>query len=319
MSAKVALHRGEGGLTFSVGSSPASEEVETVHWFDYCAPKGLDEALDIFADYGERARALAGGTDLVLFMERGKLKPELVVELPFCPPFTGLEVRDGQIRIGSRTTMRELETSPLIREKLPILAEAASKVGSLQVRNLATIGGNICTASPAGDTLPALLVLDASVKLARKGGERIVPLKEFFVGPGETVRQPDELLTEIISPIPSGRFGWSFYKLAVRRYMDIAIVNAAALVVVDEEGKIVDAKIALGSVAPTPIRVFEAEDRLKNNTLDETLLDEAAKLAQAASRPITDQRGTAEYRRVMVYRLTKRVLREAYERATAQK
>lgn len=289
-----------------------------MHWFDYCAPKGLDEALDIFAEYGERARALAGGTDLVLFMERGKLKPELVVEIPLCPPFTGMEVTNGQICIGSRTTMRELETSPIIREKLPILAEAAGKVGSLQVRNLATIGGNICTASPAGDTLPALLVLDASVRLARKGAERVIPLREFFVGPGETVRQPDELLTEVISPVPSGKVGWSFYKLSVRRYMDIAIVNAAALVVVDEEGSITDARLAFGSVAPTPIRVYEAEEKLKGNVVDENLLDEIAKLAQAASSPITDQRGTAEYRRIMVYRLAKRVVREAYERAIAQ-
>lgn len=286
-----------------------------MHWFDYCAPKGLDEALDIFAEYGERARALAGGTDLILFMERGRLKPELVVEVPSCPPFVGVEVTNGQVRIGSRTTMRELETSPLFREKLPILSEAASEVGSLQTRNLATIGGNICTASPAGDTLPALLVLNASVKLVRKGGERLIPLTDFFLGPGETVRQPDELLTEVISPIPSGKYGWSFYKLAVRRYMDIAIVNAASLVVVDEWGNIVDARIAFGSVAPTPIRVYEAEERLKGNTLDEFLLDEVAKLAQAASSPITDQRGTAEYRRIMVYRLAKRVLKEAYERA----
>ena len=286
-----------------------------MHWFDYCAPKGLDEALEIFAEHGERARALAGGTDLVLFMERGRLKPELVVEVPSCHPFVGVEVTNSQVRIGSRTTMRELETSPLFREKLPVLAEAASKVGSLQTRNLATIGGNICTASPAGDTLPALLVLDASVKLARKGGERVIPLTEFFLGPGETVRQPDELLTEIISPIPTGRYGWSFYKLTVRRYMDIAIVNAASLIVVDEWGNIIDARLAFGSVAPTPIRVYEAEERLKGNTLDEILLEEVAELAQAASSPITDQRGTAEYRRIMVYRLAKRVLKEAYERA----
>ena len=286
-----------------------------MHWFDYCAPKGLDEALDIFAEYGERARALAGGTDLVLFMERGKLKPELVVEIPSHPPFVGMEVTDGQIRIGSRTTMRELETSPLVKEKLSILSKAAGEIGSLQIRNLATIGGNICTASPAGDTLPALLVLNASVKLVRKGGERVIPLTEFFLGPGETIRQPDELLTEVICPVPSGKFGWSFYKLSVRRCMDIAIVNAAALLVVNEDGSITDARLAFGSVAPTPIRVYEAEERLKGNLLNEVLLDEVAKLAEEASSPITDQRGTAEYRRIMVYRLAKRVLREAYERA----
>jgi len=289
-----------------------------VHWFDYCAPKGLEEALDVFAEYGERARALAGGTDLILFMEKGRLKPDLVVEIPFCPPFVGVEATDNHIRIGSRTTMRELETSPLIREKTPILAEAASKVGSLQIRNLATIGGNICTASPAGDTLPALLVLDASVKIVSKKGERIIPLREFFLGPGETILQPDELLTEVIVPIPPYRSGWSFYKLSVRRYMDIAIVNAAALIQVNEDGFITDAKIALGSVAPTPIRAHEAEERLKGNTINDILLDEVGKLAQEASSPITDQRGTAEYRRIMVYRLTKRVVRVAYEQAVAQ-
>jgi CO/xanthine dehydrogenase FAD-binding subunit len=289
-----------------------------VHWFDYCAPKGLEEALDVFAEYGERARALAGGTDLILFMEKGRLKPDLVVEIPSCPPFVGIEATNSHIRIGSRTTMRELETSPLIREKISILAEAASKVGSLQIRNLATIGGNICTASPAGDTLPALLVLDASVKLVSKSGERLVPLREFFFGPGETVRQPNELLTEVIVPLPSSHSGYSFYKLSVRRYMDIAIVNVAAFVAVNGDGFITDAKIALGSVAPTPIRAYEAEERLKGNTINDILLDEIGKLAQDASSPITDQRGTAEYRRIMVYRLTKRVVKEAYEQAVAQ-
>jgi len=289
-----------------------------VHWFDYCAPKGLEEVLDVFAEYGERARALAGGTDLILFMEKGRLKPDLVVEIPSCPPFVGIEVTNSHIRIGSRTTMRELETSPLIREKISILAEAASKVGSLQIRNLATIGGNICTASPAGDTLPALLVLDASVKLVSKSGERLVPLREFFFGPGETVRQPNELLTEVIVPLPSSHSGYSFYKLSVRRYMDIAIVNVAAFVAVNEDGFITDTKIALGSVAPTPIRAYEAEERLKGNTINDILLDEIGKLAQDASSPITDQRGTAEYRRIMVYRLTKRVVKEAYEQAVAQ-
>jgi CO/xanthine dehydrogenase FAD-binding subunit len=289
-----------------------------VHWFDYCAPKGLEEALDVFAEYGERARALAGGTDLILFMEKGRLKPDLVVEIPSCPPFVGIEATNSHIRIGSRTTMRELETSSLIREKISILAEAASKVGSLQIRNLATIGGNICTASPAGDTLPALLVLDASVKLVSKSGERLVPLREFFVGPGETVRQPNELLTEVIVPLPSSHSGYSFYKLSVRRYMDIAIVNVAAFVAVNGDGFITDAKIALGSVAPTPIRAYEAEERLKGNTINDILLDEVGRLAQDASSPITDQRGTAEYRRIMVYRLTKRVVKEAYEQAVAQ-
>jgi len=289
-----------------------------VHYFDYYAPKGLDEAIDIFAEYGERASALAGGTDLVLFMESGRLKPELVVEIPSCPPFVGLEMVDSQIRIGSRTTMRELETSPTVCLQISVLAEAASVVGSLQIRNMATIGGNICTASPAGDTLPALLVLDASVGLASKRGKRVVPIREFFVGPGKTVRQPDELLTEVFVPVPKSRIGSSFYKLAIRRYLDIAIVNAAALIAVNEYGVIIDAKIALGSVAPTPIRAYEAEERLIGNTLNDFVLDEAAILAQKASSPITDQRGTAEYRRIMVYRLTRRVVTEAYRKAIAQ-
>lgn len=292
--------------------------LKLVHWFDYYAPKGLEEALDIFEEYGERARALAGGTDLVLFMERGRLKPEVVVEVPNCPPFVGVKEENGFIRIGSRTTMRELEILPTIGEKISVLAEAASEVGSLQIRNQATIGGNICTASPAGDTLPALLVLDASVKLVSKSGERTIPLREFFVGPGETVRQDNELLTEVVVPVPKGRFGSSFYKLKVRRYIDIAIVNAAALVAVDDDGVIVDAKIALGSVAPTPIRAYEAEERLKGSKPSDPLLDEVGKLAQEASRPITDQRGTAEYRRIMVYRLTKRVVKQAYEKAISK-
>lgn len=288
-------------------------EGKTVHWFEYCAPQRLDEVLDTFADYGERARALAGGTDLILFMEQGLLRPDLVVQLPYVHPFTGVEKSDNTFRIGSLTTIRDLEVSPAICQQIPILAQAAREFGSIQIRNLATIGGNICTASPAGDSLPPLLVLDASVRLQRKGDERVVPLREFFVGPGKTVMKPDEVLTEVLVPVPTGSVGSSFYKLAVRRYMDIAIVNVAAMLTVDENGTIIDVRIALGSVAPTPIRAYEAEERLKGNPLDNGLLDEAAKLAQAATSPITDQRGSAEYRRLMVYRLTKRVVRQTYE------
>ncbi len=288
-----------------------------MHAFDYWAPRNLDETIQIFDVYAEKAQALAGGTDLLLFIERGRLRPEVVVELPQCPPFIGITLENGHIRIGSRTTLREIEISPLIHQHLPVLAKAASEVGSLQTRNLATIGGNICTASPAGDTLPALLVLDAAVRLQRKGSERVVPLKEFFLGPGMTVRQPDEVLTEVLVPIPQGRVGMDFYKLAVRRYMDISIVNAATLVTLDNDGVIIDARIAFGAVAPTPIRVEEAEERLKGNKLEDALLEEAAELSKNRSRPITDQRGTAEYRRIMVYRLAKRLVRQAYEEALA--
>lgn len=287
-----------------------------MRWFDYLAPQGLEEVVDIFAEKGDRAKALAGGTDLILFMEQGRVRPDWVVEIPTVSPFIGIGQRDGQVRLGSRVTMRELEASFLIRQIFPALSAAAGEVGSVQIRNLATIGGNICTASPAGDTLPVLLVLNASVKLCRKGDERLIPLTEFFVGPGKTIMEPDEVLTEIFLPVPEGHVGMSFYKLAVRRYMDIATVNVAAFVRVNRDGLITDARLALGSVAPKPIRAYEAEERLKGNPLNDRLLDEAAKLAQGATSPISDQRGSAAYKRIMAYRLTKRVVSWAYREAT---
>jgi CO/xanthine dehydrogenase FAD-binding subunit len=286
-----------------------------VHAFDYAAPQRLDEVLDILHEQAGKAKVLAGGTDMVLFMERGRWRPELVIELPRIEPFVGITLKDHLLHIGSRTTMRELETSQLLLTHAPILSWAASEVGSVQIRNLATIGGNIGTASPAGDTLPALLALNASVRLQSKRGERTLPLAEFFVGPGQTVLNPDEVITEVLVPILPQRTGSAFYKLAVRRYMDIAIVDVAVVLTTNEDGAIIDARIALGAVAPTPIRAYEAEERLKGNALDEHLAEEAAELAQRVARPITDQRGSAEYRRLMVGRLTRRLLLQAYQRA----
>ncbi|MFA0760522.1 MAG: hypothetical protein HZLCBSQH_000621 [Candidatus Fervidibacterota bacterium] len=286
-----------------------------MHAFDYVAPQRLEEVVDILHEYGEKAKVLAGGTDMVLFMERGRWRPQLVVDIPRVEPFVGIRLQDHLLCIGSRTTMRELETSPLVREHVPLLAQAAGEVGSVQIRHLATIGGNIGTASPAGDTLSALLALDASVRLQRRRGERLVPLTEFFVGPGQTVLQPDEVITEVLVPLPKRQSKGAFYKLAVRRYMDIAIVDVAVLLTVNSDGAIIDARIALGAVAPTPIRAYEAEERLKGYPLDELLAKEAAELARQAARPITDQRGSAEYRRLMVERLTRRLLLQAYQAA----
>lgn len=286
-----------------------------MHAFDYAAPQRLEEVLDILHEHGERAKVLAGGTDMVLFMERGRWRPQLVVDIPWVEPFVGIRLQNSHLHIGSRTTMRELETSPVITTHVPLLAQAAGEVGSVQIRHLATIGGNIGTASPAGDTLPALLALDASVRLQSRRGERLVPLTEFFLGPGQTVLQPDEVITEVLVPLPSERTKGAFYKLAVRRYMDITIVDVAVMLTVNRDGAIIDARIAFGAVAPTPIRAYEAEERLKGYPLDELLAKEAAELARQAARPITDQRGSAEYRRLMVERLTRRLLLQAYQAA----
>ncbi len=276
--------------------------------FDYRAPKDLSETLEERAHWGEKGRLLAGGTDLILFMERGRLRPDVVIEVPRTEPFTELTRTNGMVRIGSRVTMSQLEHSPLIREHLPVLSQSAGEVGSVQIRNLATIGGNICTASPAGDTLPALLVLDAELIVEKKGSKRKIALDDFFVGPGQTVLDPDEVLTTVEIPLKPPSFSSQFYKLAVRRYMDIAIVNVALAVQTNGDGAVESARIALGSVAPRPIRAREAEERLVGSVPDATLIDEVARLAQKASSPITDQRGSAEYRWLMVYRLTKRLL-----------
>lgn len=278
--------------------------------FKYLRPKNLEEALKFLDKYGEEAKLLAGGTDLIVKMKDGVVKPKYVIDSSHLRELKFILRGNGVIKIGALTTLREIETSPIIQEHVHVLSDAVKKMASWQIRNLGTIGGNLCNASPAADTAPPLLVLEAKLKLTSYEGERIVPIDQFFTGPGETVLKSNELLTEIQIPITLKDSGSAFLKLGRRAAYTLSIVSVAALVTV-EDRVFRDVRIALGSVAPTPIRARKTEDKFRWLPVTEEVIKENCNHVVEDISPISDVRASAEYRREMSIVLTKRALIEA--------
>ena len=279
--------------------------------FEFFEPTTLAEASRLFA--AEHAQLLAGGTDLVIGMKAFTETPQSVISLQKIPGLTGITTDGDSINIGAMTKVREVELSADIQQHHTALAEGATEIGSIQIRNLATIGGNIAHASPAADTVAGLLVADAQVDIASADGERTVPINELFTGPGQTVLTPGEIITRFRLPSPAS--GSHYIKHKIREVMDLAFIGVAAAVNM-ENGTITDARIGLAAVAPTPIRATEAEELLKGNEPTPELLEQAGEAAAAASSPISDLRCSAEHRREMVNVLTRRTLRQASERAS---
>lgn len=273
--------------------------------FTYHRPKSVEEACAILAG-DPLAYPLAGGTDLLVHMKWRQKRPTAVVNLKTIPGLSEIEAGHDRIRIGALVNLNRVIAHPIIRAECPALPYTARFMGSPAIRNLATVGGNVCNASPAADLPPVLLALDAAVVIACAARRRRLPLQEFFRGPGETALLPGEILTEMEYP---RRPGWTvrYERLDVRRAMDIAIAGAA-LAVRMEDGHCGEVRIALGAVAPTPIRVPEAEAALCGRELAADAIEEAAELAMAAVRPISDIRASAEYRRDMVGMLVRRGL-----------
>lgn len=279
--------------------------------FDYHAPQSVPEALGLLRQYGDRARPMAGGTDILLFMEGGKIAPENLVDLSRIPDLTEINYDPAHgLRLGALTTMRDIERSPVIRAHYPALTESTLELAGVQIRNMATIGGNTCNASPAADTIPALMALDAVAVISGADGERRVIYTALFQGPGKTVIGQDELLTAIELPPPAPHSGSHYIKLAIRKAMDIAIVGAGASVTLDGD-TVTDCRITLGAVGPTVVRACDAENLLRGNPLDETTLNHVAAAATAIANPISDQRASAGYRKKMVGVLTRQVLLKA--------
>ena len=287
--------------------------------FEYLEPSTLAEAIAHLNAHGPRTQLLAGGTDLLLQMQAGGIATSFVVDVRRIPELQVLEYDEARgLTLGAAVTLRTVETSSVVRRHYPHLASSAAEIGSLQIRNLGTVGGNVCNAAPSADLPPALLTLGASARLAGPWGDRIVPLDRFFAGPRQTVLQPDELLVSLQIPAPAARTGGAYLKLKVRTALDIAMVGVAATVrLVSGDGVVEWARIALGAVAPTPLRVPDAEALLAGQALDPSLLEEVGRAAAAACRPISDLRASADYRREMVSVLTRRAVRQAVERAKA--
>jgi carbon-monoxide dehydrogenase medium subunit len=248
-----------------------------------------------------------------------KEEPGGLVNIKKIPGLSGIAENGAGLRIGALATIRDLETNALVREKLPVLWEASHQFASLQVRNTATIGGNICRASPSGETLAPLLVLEATGKCAFSDGEKSQPFTSFFQGPGKSVLGAKGLLTEIDVPYPAAGSKSVYLKHAVRGAMDIAMVGVAVLITPDtRKNNMQDVRIGLGAVAPTPIRAPKTEALLRGKPLTAALLKEAAALAASESSPISDQRSSGEYRRWIVEALTRRGLEQTWKAATGK-
>ncbi|MGH7843848.1 MAG: FAD binding domain-containing protein [Candidatus Binatia bacterium] len=276
-------------------------------------PTSVREASNLIRERGGGGRFLAGGTDLVIAIKEKGLVPKYVVDLKRIPRLSGIrEEPDGSIIIGALTTMRAVETSPLIVKRFPFLARSAAEVGSIQIRNRATIGGNMANATPSADVAPSLLVLDVKAKIAGADRERIIDLENFFRGPGQTVMGPDEILTELTIPAADPRLSGEYNKFSPREMMDLAYVGVAvALVLGERERRCEDVRIALGAVSPTPMRARNAEALLAKQILTEELAERASIEAARESKPISDVRSTADYRREMVRAMSKRALLNA--------
>jgi CO/xanthine dehydrogenase FAD-binding subunit len=280
--------------------------------FDYLRPGTMDEALSLLSQYKGRAKVIAGGTDILPKLKRREIQaPEYIVDLKGVPDMDYIKHDEaGRLSLGALVTIHAAEASPVIQERFGVLFQAVESMASTQVRNRGTVAGNLCNAVPSADTAPALLVLEASLKLISQEGERVVKVEDFFTGPSETVLADDEILQEIQVPdLPLHGRG-RYLKLTPRRSMDLAIVGVAT-VVVAENGICNDIRIALGAVAPTPMRARRAEDVVRGQKLGDEVIERAAQVAAQDCRPISDHRASAQYRCDMVEILTKRAIQEA--------
>jgi carbon-monoxide dehydrogenase medium subunit len=284
--------------------------------FTYHRPKSLAEVLALLADYENEARILAGGTDLLLQMKRGNLWgrpcPKHLISVRDVGELKGIRLEGGEIRMGAGTTHREAELSPLVQEHLGALSDAVKQLASVQIRNVATIAGNVCNAAPCADTAAPLLALGTMIRIAGPQGERTLPLEEFFLGPGQVNLNPGEVITEFQIPLPPDGAASAYARVARREAMDITMVGVAVqLYCSPDRKKIKGAQIALNTVAPKPIRAKEAEQVLVGVAAGRAAFEEAGIVAAAHASPRTSFRGTAEYRREMVKVFVKRALQKA--------
>jgi len=287
-----------------------------VRRFDLALPESVDDCVKTLAGRPAGAKLLAGGTDLLPQMKNGLLKPAWVVDLSRVAELQKLAVEGGALHIGAAVTARTLELDKRVTGRYASIAEGGALLGSVQVRNLATVGGNLCNAAPSADMAPPLIALDAVAVIAGPKGRRRVPLAEFFTGARRTVLGADEVLVELVVPDPGARSGGQYLRHTPRRELDIAVVGVASQLTL-ADGKCAKARIALAAVAPTPVRATTAEQALQGQALTPELIERAAGLAVDAAHPIADQRGSIEFRRHLVRVLTRRTLTTALARASA--
>jgi CO/xanthine dehydrogenase FAD-binding subunit len=287
--------------------------------FGYYWPTSLEEALDLLERLGETAVILAGGTDLIPQIRSGTVHPEAVVDISRLYELHRLSITCDQLRIGALATHAELAASAVVRDVAPALAAACGSIAAPPIRNSATIGGNLANASPAADTAPPLLALNATLHLSGRRRSRSVSICDFFVGPGKTILGDGELITAISVQLPASRSASVFAKFGKRNAMAIAVASVAAYVAVDPgSGAVTEARVALGSVGPTPFRAYEAEKVLCAGTVGAAEMERAATCAANAAQPISDVRASADYRRSLASVLVQRAMADALHRARAE-
>lgn len=279
-------------------------------------PTTLKEVFSFLKKYNGKARVFSGGTDLLPKMKRREVVPKVLIALNRIRDLNFIKYeRDKGLRIGAATTLSEILESPVIQKHYPILTEAISRMASIQVRNVGTIAGNLCNAVPSADTAPPLIVLGAQLKLVGAQKQRTVLVEGFFKGPDRTLLGPMEIVSEIQVSPPATKGRGAYMKHTLRREMDLAIAGVAAYLVLDAKRYICkDIKIAMGAVAPVPMRAKKAEAMLRGKRLSDDLIERAAMIASEESKPIDDIRSSAEYRKEMVKVLTKQAIKQSLER-----
>ncbi len=279
-------------------------------------PRTVEEALSMLEKHNGSARVIAGGTDVIIKLKRRSVTEKYIIDLKAIAALNFIEKDSQGLRIGAVTNLSDILESPLVRELYPILTDALSVLASPQIRNTATMVGNLCNAVPSADSAPPLIALQAKLKVVNGTEERAVPVEDFFTGPGQTVLARGELVTEIMIPAPEVPGAGAYLKQQLREEMDLAMVGVGVYLTFDTKKTICkEARIALGAVAPIPMRARKAEDVLKGKVLDSDLIEAAARIASEESKPIDDIRSSAEYRKHIVEVLTKRASKQCLDRA----
>lgn len=283
--------------------------------FEFFAPKSLKEALDLLHQFGEGAHIFAGGTDILVKMSHGRMEPKALITLETIEGLRDIHLDQTRgLMIGSNTKLVDILGNVEIQNHYPALVDAVKVMANVEVRNMGTVVGNICNAAPSAETGPPLIAMEAVATLLGLGGERQIPLDDFFRGPGLTVMEPGEIMISISIPLPRPNSGASYKRISARCGVDIAPASAGVMVMLDGS-TCEDIRLVLGSVAPTPLRARKTEDFMRGQKWTNSLIETAGNMAAEESMPITDCRATAEWRKKMIAVLTRRVLTESYDRA----
>jgi aerobic carbon-monoxide dehydrogenase medium subunit len=282
--------------------------------FEYFRPGTVPEAIALLQQHGEDAKILSGGQSLIPMMKLRLARPGYLIDINRIQGLSHIKEEGGYLKIGGLTREAELEASPLVQSKYPLLLDTTSVIADPQVRNLATVGGNLAHGDPANDHPATMIALGAQVVATGAKGERVIPIEDFFVSLFTTALRPDEILTEIRVPVPPARSGGAYFKLE-RKVGDFATAAVAVQLTLDDKGSVQKVGIGLTNVGATPIKARSAEDFLRGKKLDDGNIAQAAQLAAKDAQPSADLRGPAEYKRGLVQELTRRALSRARERA----